>query len=304
MSEQALFLPIGAVERETRVSKELLRMWERRYGFPAPARDEAGDRIYSSDEVDKLKLIRQLIDRGFRPGRLMSMPTATLRELQSGSARQPLPQPLGGLGEGETVLGLLRQRNCAALLRWFSHRISEQGLRSFVSQTMVEVNEAVGLAWQQGRLAVHEEHLYAEQAQAALRQAMQPLYPACLAPRVMLTTVPGETHRLGLAMVEVMLRLEQCDLLSFGTELPLGEISEAAVAHRVDIVALSFSSAYGEANARRMLSALAAQLPPGIVVWAGGSGVRHDDDLPGSVRVLSDLTLLSVAVGAWRSAHV
>ena len=37
-------LPIGAVERETGISKDLLRMWERRYGFPEPARDEQGDR--------------------------------------------------------------------------------------------------------------------------------------------------------------------------------------------------------------------------------------------------------------------
>ena len=38
-----LILPISAVERETGLSKDVLRMWERRYGFPKPARDENGE---------------------------------------------------------------------------------------------------------------------------------------------------------------------------------------------------------------------------------------------------------------------
>ena len=40
--ETPVLLPINAVERETGITKELLRMWERRYGFPAPQRDARG----------------------------------------------------------------------------------------------------------------------------------------------------------------------------------------------------------------------------------------------------------------------
>ncbi|HRI93726.1 MAG TPA: MerR family transcriptional regulator, partial [Accumulibacter sp.] len=31
---------IGAVERDTGLGKDTLRVWERRYGFPQPTRDE------------------------------------------------------------------------------------------------------------------------------------------------------------------------------------------------------------------------------------------------------------------------
>lgn len=64
-----VLLPINAVERETGISKELLRMWERRYGFPSPERDAQGDRIYPPDQVNKLRVVRRLIDAGFRPVR-------------------------------------------------------------------------------------------------------------------------------------------------------------------------------------------------------------------------------------------
>ena len=51
---------IANVERETGLSKDLLRMWERRYGFPAPTRDANGDRIYPADQVDRLRRIKRL----------------------------------------------------------------------------------------------------------------------------------------------------------------------------------------------------------------------------------------------------
>ena len=38
-------LTIAAVERETSLSRDTLRAWERRYGFPAPLRDANGERV-------------------------------------------------------------------------------------------------------------------------------------------------------------------------------------------------------------------------------------------------------------------
>ena len=49
-----LTLSISAVERDTGLSKDTLRVWERRYGFPTPERDAVGERAYSLDQVEKL----------------------------------------------------------------------------------------------------------------------------------------------------------------------------------------------------------------------------------------------------------
>lgn len=57
-------LSISTVERETGLLKDTLRVWEKRYGFPAPGRDENGERVYSREQVDKLIIIKRLIDRG------------------------------------------------------------------------------------------------------------------------------------------------------------------------------------------------------------------------------------------------
>lgn len=303
MNDPKLTLPIGAVEKETRVSKELLRMWERRYGFPSPQRDAAGDRMYTREDVEKLKLIRHLIDRGFRPGRLMGLANADLTELQNGSAAiaAPIISQTPAAGPGEELVAILRRRDVDTLRRWLSRQLSEHGLRWFITQTIREANMAVGAAWARGELVIHEEHLYTEQVQMLLRQSLYHLYPSARTPRVMLTTAPDEPHMLGLLMAEVMLRLEQCDILSFGTEMPLTDIVEAAEAHSVDIVALSFSGAYGEANARRTLVSLAAMLPRHMTIWAGGAGVANLDDIAPSIYTLLDLDQIGPAVAAWRA---
>ena len=50
-------LTIAAVERDTRIGKDTLRVWERRYGFPAPLRDSNGERLYPLDQVEQLRHI-------------------------------------------------------------------------------------------------------------------------------------------------------------------------------------------------------------------------------------------------------
>ena len=62
MPPEIAALSIAAVERETGLAKDTLRVWEKRYGFPAPLRDAAGDRLYPSAQVVQLKLIRRLSD--------------------------------------------------------------------------------------------------------------------------------------------------------------------------------------------------------------------------------------------------
>ena len=70
---QGLILNISAVERETGLSKDVLRMWERRYGFPKPGRDDNGERQYTPADVGKLRAMKRLMDVGVRPGKIVKL---------------------------------------------------------------------------------------------------------------------------------------------------------------------------------------------------------------------------------------
>ncbi len=91
-------LPIAAVERDTGLSKDTLRVWERRYGFPQPTRDANGERVYPSEQVDKLRLLKRLMDQGHRPGKLAERTFDQLQALAEAGNGRP------GTGvDGESV---------------------------------------------------------------------------------------------------------------------------------------------------------------------------------------------------------
>lgn len=261
--------PIAFIERSTGISRETLRMWERRYGFPAPERDEAGDRQYSQTDLDRLRRIKRLLDQGYRPGRIVPLAIGGLAEPEAGpAARGKAPDAQGDL-QCEDFLRLLREPGDSAARTWLRRHMARQSLAEFVVGTLPSLTAAVGDAWAAGRLSVHEEHLYSELLSRLLRQAIDDLPPGT-GPRVLLTTFPEERHGLGLLMAEALLRAQGARCLSLGVDMPIPEIVLAARRHGADAVALSFSSAYPRRRILPQIEALRAELPPACRIWAGG----------------------------------
>ena len=86
---EPLTLSIAAVERDTGFSKDTLRVWERRYGFPLPARDDGGERAYPLEQLERLRVIKRLLDAGHRPGRVVPMPAKDLHRLAASTVDAP-----------------------------------------------------------------------------------------------------------------------------------------------------------------------------------------------------------------------
>lgn len=290
-------LPIQAVERETGVSKELLRMWERRYQFPLPLRDHQGDRIYPQDQVSKLRLLRRLIDNGFRPGKIIAMETSELENL----LRSKYTNRIESTPELETeLIAALKSHDSNALREYLSHQLVKMGLQSFILEFLQYANPMVGDAWMRGIIEIHEEHLYTEQVQSLIRGAISSLRAATSAPHILLTTPPDEAHTLGILMTEAMLRLDNVDAVCFGAQTPVRDIVQAAQKHRMDIVALSFSASYPSSKAIEFLEELRFRLPLTIEIWAGGSALRSTRRSVESVEFFHDLSSIRKAVQAWR----
>jgi hypothetical protein len=71
----------GAAARLAGLPVETLRVWERRYDLSDTRRSAHGQRLYSTDQVQRLKLLKQLVDQGHPIGQLATLPTGRLREL-------------------------------------------------------------------------------------------------------------------------------------------------------------------------------------------------------------------------------
>ena len=302
-------LPIAAVERETGLGKDTLRVWEKRYGFPAPTRDSAGDRLYSAAQVQRLKQIRRLLDGGLRPGKVVGLDDAQLGQLLESQE----PATTAFLSKThkqdslhshllEELLNAIGTHDPRALRHGLSHAQLRMGLGAFVTDLVAPLTTAVGDAWAKGRFEIYEEHLYTEVITGVLRHAISTLapQPVPLGPKVLLTTLPQEQHSLGLLMVETLLALEGCTCVSLGTQTPLTDIAQAARAHRADVVALSFSNGHKPALVQASLRELRAQLPPATALWVGGACTALYQGPLAGVSAVAQLPTLQPLVAQWR----
>ena len=290
---------ISAVERETGLSKDVLRIWERRYGFPHPGRDENAERQYSADELAKLRAIKRLMDTGLRPGKLIPQSLADLNALAEKRVH-PRRDTLAPAMERD-VLTLLKAHDAAGLHATLANLLLRQGIQRFVLETVEPLNRAVGESWMRGELQVFEEHLYTEQLQLTLRGAINAFPRPSGAPRILLTTVPGEQHGIGLLMVEALLSPEGAYCISLGTQTPFEDIRKAALAHKVQVVALSFSMAFPLRQVGDALATLRRQLPPAVALWAGGEMTRRLRKHLSGVQIIHEIGETLSTLKNWRA---
>jgi MerR family transcriptional regulator, light-induced transcriptional regulator len=294
---------IAAVERDTGLSKDTLRVWERRYGFPNPQRDAFGERAYPLEQVEKLRVIKRLLDSGHRPGRIVAMDIESLQSL--GDSLSAAPQRLAHTESTDLriYIDLIKAHDVDGLRRALTQANMRLGVAALVCDVIAPLNIMVGDAWMRGQLEVFEEHMYTESVNVVLRQVLQqaPQVAAPTRPRVLLTTFPQEPHSLGILMAEVMLSLEGSKCVSLGTQTPIWDIVLAATAHRCDVVALSFTASQNPNYVVSGLEELRQKLPRSVAIWVGGSSpVLQRKTLEG-VTPITNLAALGQFVSVWRN---
>lgn len=305
MSNQDNNLPmsfaISAVERETGLSKDVLRKWESRYGFPLPERDAIGERLYPADQVARLRLIKRLLDAGMRPSRVVTETPEVLADLVERKF------PKGGDAETELFqtrfLQVLRQHDVQAMRQSLVRLMYREGLQIFVQSWIAGLIRRVGEEWARGNLDIHEEHLFCEVVQGLLRGVIEQLNNVQGRPRILLTTPTGEPHGLGLLMVSAVASMEGAYCHSIGTQTPVQDISHAAEARDMDIVALSISSTYPARQIAPALNQLRGALPSHVQIWVGGDGAARSVQPEQGVVVISSIEELPDAIAFWRDSH-
>lgn len=289
---------ISDVERETGLSKDTLRAWERRYGFPKPARNSRDERVYSDEQVQRLHVLRRLLDSGLRPGKIVGL---SLGELSAVVAPKSKAKRCKDETQESTqvALQLILAHRAEDLRDHLMHLLMQLGLRRFILDLVVPLNRLVGDAWLTGMLEIFEEHLYTNQVQALLQHALGAMHTPRGAPRVLLTTLPGEEHHLGMLMAHAFFAMEGAHCLSLGTQTPIADILKAAKAHRIDIVGLTCT-----ANASRIpqaqLGSLRSKLDRNVELWVGGSVALLDPQPVPDLKRIASLIEISKAVAQWR----
>ena len=326
-------LSIADVARETGVQKDTLRVWERRYGFPQPERDAFGERQYPADQVVRLGLIKRLLDAGSRPGGVVALPQseleARIRQVafrsnagsrKVGRVRAEVPPSVGAATrlavptaatswpalDVESWMQWVRAGWVEPLHQALTQHAMKHGLLQTIDGLLGPLGHAVGQAWWAGDISVAQEHLYTEAVHRFLHDVLQKAQQAGqrLTPRVLLTTLPGEQHTLGLLMAECVLALEGCDRYALGRDTPLPEVAVAAKHWQIDVVALSVSGHAAAADVWGGLTQLRHMLPAHVALWVGGASPHVlRTGMPSGVVVMQAVSEVAVHVQDWRQTQ-
>jgi methanogenic corrinoid protein MtbC1 len=270
------WLSIGDVCAETGLSADVVRVWERRYGFPVPVRLPSGHRRYHPIDLQLLRLMAEAVAQGHRPARVVRSGEADLKRLL-----MPRDNPRVEL-LFQTVVAMDTER----MRRLLRESLDQVGWKPFFQEVIAQLLERVGMAWAEGSIGIQHEHLVTEVLEDLLRELRLKFRVAPERGRVLLCTLPGERHRLGLLMAALAYAAQGTATELLGVDLPVASIAQAARTLRVDRVAVSLSIQSAGEPTRRLLMDLQERLPPGCRLIVGGQGAARTRKIEGVERML------------------
>lgn len=283
---------IGTLARLTGVTTHAIRIWERRYAALSPSRTPGGARLYTDADVQRLRMIKKLLERGYTIGAVARLDMAALAQLTPSDASRP-PRELDSDAQTraraviDELLDAVAEIDLERAARVLMQATNGFSPHDLVLDVLAPALDEIGARWQSGDLCIASEHA----ASAMLRTQLGALLTAQSingkAP-VICTTPAGEQHELGALLAAVVIAMHGRRAIFLGASLPAAEIAQAARLSRAGGVALSIVGLAAE-RARQELEALCKTLPAGIEVLVGGRGVTELSGLPERVQVLASL---------------
>jgi DNA-binding transcriptional MerR regulator/methylmalonyl-CoA mutase cobalamin-binding subunit len=292
---------ISLISRETGISVATLRKWEARYGFPKPVRNNGYTRSYSEEDLMYLHQVKRLIDLGIRPSVIFTMSSSEFFELM-----QQHPNNVINLQQKfiDDILNLLVLHDVKKLRKSLDKKLKKLGVFDFVEQIAQPLTVLVGEKWADGSISIFTEHCYTEQMSQVLN-SVEPSKFECdeTLPRILLATLSGERHTLGLDMVKAVLSDQKACCINLGAEVPLLEIPQAAINYKVNVVGLSFSSSFPKRAISESLKKLRATLPENISLWIGGTGAKQLAKLPENVEISCSIAEVLAVFERYKKIH-
>jgi len=269
--------PIAIAAERTALSQDLLRVWERRYAAVEPTRDEAGQRLYTDADIERLSLLHSATRAGRSIGQIARLPIDDLQRLvdEDAAARATRPTEARAFETTPVVdaaLVLARSLESAQLDAHLRRAAAVLGATAFMDSVAAPLLRRIGDEWHAGRLSPAQEHLASSVAHDIIVGMMREFGPAKGAPRVLVATPAGDRHAIGAALVGAAAAIEGWDVVYLGADLPASDIAAAAIAARVGVVALSIIYVDDRDRLLGEVSVLRALLPAYISILAGGSG--------------------------------
>ncbi len=264
---------IAAAARMTGVSEHTLRVWDRRYGALASHRTEAGYRLYTNDDVERINRLRELVEAGHAIGEVAKLSPKELFRLRN-PPRAHAPETLVAAEAQRRFLAAVESFDLLEAARLMAAARIAFSPFELASEVIAPLLVALGERWVDGPDdAVAQEHA----ATTVLRDELMRLL--FVAPRIdvglrLIVAAPeAEFHEFGALLAAVVAAHAGAHVLYLGPNMPARDLARAAKKDRSRVVLLSVVS-LDTKRARSYCKLLRAKLAPNVRIWTGGHGAK------------------------------
>lgn len=299
--------PVRLVALRTGLTPHVLRAWERRYGVVMPTRSEGGQRLYSDLDIERLRRLRRLTDRGHAIGRISSLSLDALTRLdeETSADEESASSPAGrssGASPAEQLQAESAREFTAAALR-ATRRLDPIELQSaleraavtlgvpdFLDEVVAPAIEGVGHGWAEGSVSVAQEHMATAVLRRVLGWLLRVFEVNGTAPRILVTTPPHQVHELGALMVAASAAAEGWGVTYLGPDLPVADLLGAVEQTSARAVAVSVVYMSDESDLLAAIRETRAGLPEQIPLLVGGAAapeIRREAEAAGAVVIAS-----------------
>ncbi len=273
--------PISVVTRRTGLTQDLLRAWEKRYEAVRPFRTATARRLYTDDDVDRLRMLKILVDGGRRISDVARLSAGELRELTEEDAAQAATAapPRTVRHRDGTDLGRACLAKCIAAVDDLDRSALEGALAAGASELTVPILRRdvlepliamLGERWESGQWRVAQEHVASAVVRAVLWDLIRRADPGVPGAALVVATLPGHRHELGALLVAAVAAEQGWEVVYLGVDLPAEEIAAAARLREARAVVISLVYPRGDARTAQEIVRLGRLLGPDIRLLAGG----------------------------------
>ena len=277
----------------TGLSRDVIRVWERRYGLVKPLRSANRYREYTDEDVTLLRFLKEELDRGQTIGALAIEGRESLlqRMRQFSTPKQEELAPHKSLLD--ELISCLDPLDKIRFEQKLNGAVAVIPFDEAVQRILLPLQLRVGELWHQGRLSIAVEHYVSKIIQQKLFSVMNQLPVNEFGPRVLIACPEGEFHEIGAQAVAYLAAARGCHVYYLGSNLPLADLQTFCESITPDLVLLSLTESKSDETARQLL----LQLQPIALRWPvamGGQGTKVLEHLleNSNVEVLRDLSAL------------
>lgn len=301
--------PIKVVSQMTGLSVFVIRAWEKRYNVVTPSRTDTNRRLYSEEEIEKLKLLNDAVHSGHNIGGIANLSIKDLKSILEHNQADS-GNIIDDINESNQKSDIIMKQCLDAIKAYDGKALetlllkasSKMNQPQLIENLIIPLVYKIGDLWHDGGIRVANEHLASAVIRSFLSNLIERHIPSENAPIIISATPRGQNHELGALIVGVVAAGLGWKVIYLGPNLPVEEIAAVSDNLKAKAVALSIVYPNDDPQLQKDLTNLKKMLQENVSLIVGGRAATGYLDVLDQVEavVVKNIKQLRVELEAIR----